>query len=121
MDWTPRASNWHSADDVFGRVNNGPQEYLRTLQGYRAKSILMSKILNVIQDFQEEELPQKNAKNTKEYSERNGIQSIQSLLCFLRFFAAIAFERAASIGLGGPGDAPHICWRIGGSPPYNHI
>jgi hypothetical protein len=31
-DWTPRALNCHSVNDVFGRVKNGPQEYLRTLQ-----------------------------------------------------------------------------------------
>ena len=34
MDCTPRASNWHSANDVIGPVKNGPQEYLRTLQGW---------------------------------------------------------------------------------------
>ena len=35
MDWTPRALNWHSANDAFGRVKNGPHEYLRTLQGWK--------------------------------------------------------------------------------------
>ena len=38
MDWTPRALNCHSVNDVFGRVKNGPQEYLRTLQGYAPRS-----------------------------------------------------------------------------------
>ena len=52
------------------------------------KNILMSEILNVIQDFKGEELPQKNTKGTKKYSKRN---CIQSSLCFLRFFVAIAF------------------------------
>ena len=67
-----------------------------------AKSILMSEILNVFQDFQQEELPQKNTKDTKEDSERN---CIQSFLCFLRFFAAIAFEFGQR-SPRGPGDGP---------------
>ena len=28
------ALNWRSVNDVFGRVKNGPQEYLRTLQSF---------------------------------------------------------------------------------------
>src|SRR5665213_3159798 len=34
MDWTPRALNWRSVNDGFGWMKNGPQEYLRTLQGW---------------------------------------------------------------------------------------
>jgi len=65
----------------------------------------VSEILNVIQDFRAEELPQKNAKDTKEYSEKD---CSQSFLCFLRFLAAIAFEFAASVCLGGPADGPRV-------------
>jgi len=37
---------------------------------FQTKSIPLSEILNVIQDFWAEELPQKNTKDTKEFGEK---------------------------------------------------
>ena len=46
-DWTPRALNCHSVNDVFGRVKNGPQEYLRTLHDRRYRNNLTQLVTTI--------------------------------------------------------------------------